>query len=326
MPGLSVVILAAGKGKRMCSELPKVLHPLAGRPLLSHVVNVALGLDARQTLVVYGHGGQVLLERLQGLAVAWVEQSEQLGTGHAVAQAMPQLPDEDTVLVLYGDVPLVNPDTLEQLVALSDTDCLALVTVELDNPTGYGRILRDSEGRVTGIVEEKDADPGQAALREVSTGIMAAPAGRLRRWLSALSTDNAQGEYYLTDVIAMAANEGLSVHTVHPGTQEEVAGINDRVQLAALERSYQRRQVEQLMLSGVTVADPDRLDIRGEVSTGRDVFIDVNVVLEGRVTLGDGVQIGPNNYLRNTEVASGTQILPNCVIEESFIGPDWRDQ
>ncbi len=324
MPGLSVVILAAGKGKRMCSELPKVLHPLAGRPLLSHVVDVALGLDARQTLVVYGHGGESLLKRLQQLPVLWVEQTEQLGTGHAVAQAMPQVPDGNTVLVLYGDVPLVNPDTLKRLVALSGPDRLALVTVELDNPTGYGRILRDPQGRVTGVVEERDAEPDQAAIREVNTGILAAPAGHLRRWLSALSSENAQGELYLTDVVAMAVSEGLSVHTVHPASHQEVAGVNDRVQLAGLERSFQRRQVEQLMLGGVTVADPDRLDIRGEVSTGTDVYIDVNVVLEGRVVLGDGVTIGPNNYLKNTEVATNTQILPNCVIEDSFIGPASR--
>ncbi len=324
MPGLSVIILAAGKGKRMYSELPKVLHPLAGRPLLSHVVDVALGLDARKTLVVYGHGGESLLERLNGLAVSWVEQSEQLGTGHAVAQAIPHVPDEDIVLVLYGDVPLINPDTLKRLVALAGTDRVALVTVELENPTGYGRILRDPAGGVTGIVEEKDADPDQAAIREVSTGIMAAPAGRLRQWLSALGNDNAQGEYYLTDVIAMAVKDGLSVHTVHPASLQEVTGVNDRVQLAELERSFQRIQVEALMLAGVTVADPGRLDIRGDVSAGKDVFIDVNVVLEGRVRLGEGVRIGPNNYLKDTEVASGTQILPNCVIEDSFIGPSSR--
>ena len=324
MPALSVIILAAGKGKRMYSELPKVLHPLAGRPLLSHVVDVALELDARRTLVVHGHGGRLLRERLDGLAVSWVEQSEQLGTGHAVAQAMPQVPDEDIVLVLYGDVPLINPDTVKRLVALAGSERVALVTVELENPTGYGRILRDPGGSVTGIVEEKDADPAQAAIREVSTGIMAAPAGRLRRWLSELKNDNAQEEYYLTDVVAMAVEDELSVHTVHPASRQEVAGVNDRVQLAALERSYQHRLVNDLMLAGVTVADPARLDIRGEVNAGKDVFIDINVVLEGRVRLGDGVRIGPNNYLRDAEVASGTSILPNCVIEDAFIGPSSR--
>ncbi len=228
------------------------------------------------------------------------------------------------MLVLYGDVPLVNPDTLNRLVALSGADRLALVTVEMDNPAGYGRILRDSAGRITGIVEERDADAAQAAIREVSTGILVAPARRLRHWLAALGNDNAQGEYYLTDVIAMAVKDGLGVYTVHPGSIQEVAGVNDRAQLAELERSFQRRQAEQLMLAGVTVADPGRLDIRGEVTTGKDVFIDVNVVLEGRVVLGDGVHIGPNNYLRDTEVASGAQILPNCVIEDSFIGPASR--
>ncbi len=324
MPGLSVVILAAGKGKRMCSDLPKVLHPLAGRPLLSHVVDVALGLHARQTLVVYGHGGESLLERMQGLTVSWVEQSEQLGTGHAVAQAMPQVPDDDTVLVLYGDVPLVNPDTLKRLVALTGPDRLALVSVALNNPLGYGRMLRDADGRVTGVVEEKDATPAQAAVREVNTGIMAAPAAALRQWLSALGNENAQGEYYLTDVVAMAVDDGFSIQTVNPTSPEEVVGINDRVQLAELERRVQRRQAEELMLAGVTLADPARVDIRGEVSAGKDVFIDVNVVLEGRIRLGDGVAIGPNNYLKNTEVASGTQILPNCVIEDSFIGPASR--
>ncbi len=324
MTGLSVIILAAGKGKRMYSELPKVLHPLAGRPLLSHVIDLALKLNARDTLVVYGHGGEAVLERLGAQPVTWVEQKDQLGTGHAVAPAMPQIPDDELVLVLYGDVPLVTPDTLSRLVALAGPDRVALVTVEVENPVGYGRIVRDESGSIMGVVEEKDADATQLAIREVNTGILAAPAGRLRRWLSALANNNAQGEYYLTDVVAMAVADGAAVHTVHPTRADEVAGVNDRLQLAALERSYQRQQVARLMLDGVTVADPSRLDIRGEVTAGRDVFIDVNVVLVGRITIGDSVSIGPNSYIRDTEIGAGSQLLPNCVVEEAVIGRNNR--
>jgi bifunctional UDP-N-acetylglucosamine pyrophosphorylase/glucosamine-1-phosphate N-acetyltransferase len=324
MSGLSVIVLAAGQGKRMSSDLPKVLHPLAGRPLLAHVVHTAQQLAARDICVVYGHGGDLLRERLAELPVRWVVQEPQLGTGHAVAQAMPGVADDDVVLVLYGDVPLVAAETLGRLGALAGPDAVALLTVELRDPAGYGRILRGEGGAVRGIVEEKDASSADLRIREVYTGMMAAPARRLRRWLGVLDNDNAQGEYYLTDVIAAAVAEATSVCTVHPDSLLEVMGVNTRVQLAELERGYQRAQAERLMLAGATLADPRRLDVRGEVSVGRDVYIDVNVVLEGRVVIGDGVRIGPNNYLRDVEVADGTQILPNCVIEESAIGPGSR--
>jgi len=324
MAGLSVIILAAGQGKRMASDLPKVLHPLAGRPLLAHVVHTAQQLAAGDICVVYGHGGELLRERLAYLPVRWVLQERQLGTGHAVAQAMPGVADDDVVLVLYGDVPLVTAETLRRLAALADPKTVALLTVEMPDPAGYGRILRDEGGAVRGIVEEKDAGSADLRIREVSTGMMAVPARRLRRWLGVLDNDNAQGEYYLTDVIAAAVAEATSVHTLHPNSAMEVMGVNTRVQLAELERGYQRAQAERLMLIGATLADPERLDVRGEVSVGRDVYIDVNVVLEGRVVIGDGVCIGPNNYLRDVEVGDGTQILPNCVIEESSIGPGSR--
>jgi len=324
MSRLSVIILAAGKGKRMYSGLPKVLHPLGGRPLLAHVIDVAQGLHAHETQVVHGHGGGLLVERLSHLPVTWVEQEPQLGTGHAVSQAMPGVSDGDTVLVLYGDVPLLNPDTLKRLVDLAGPDSLALVTVDLENPAGYGRVLRGDDGSVTGVVEDKDADQEQLAIREVNTGILAAPARSLRQWLSVLDNDNAQGEYYLTDVVGLAVSQGLRVHTVHPASVVEVMGINNRVQLAELERSYQRQQAERLMLAGVTLMDPARLDIRGEVSVGRDVTIDVNVILEARVVIGDGVSIGPNSLIRNAELGAGSQVLANCVIEDAVVGPRSR--
>ncbi len=324
MSALSVIILAAGQGKRMYSDLPKVLHLLGGRPLLAHVVDTALALRPRQTVVVYGHGGELVTRCLADLPVVWVEQDRQLGTGHAVAQAMPKVADSDTVLVLYGDVPLISPDTVAPLVDLADAGHLALVTVELANPAGYGRIIRDKRGRVLRNVEEKDAEAPELAVHEVNTGMLAAPAGRLRRWLESLDNDNAQGEFYLTDVIAMAVAEAIPVQTVHPGRVEEVMGVNNRMQLAELERSYQRAQAERLMLSGVTVADPARLDIRGQVEAGRDVLLDVNVVLEGRVVLGDGVSVGPNCFIRDAEIGAGVQIQANCVIEQARIGSRGR--
>jgi bifunctional UDP-N-acetylglucosamine pyrophosphorylase/glucosamine-1-phosphate N-acetyltransferase len=324
MQNLSVVILAAGQGKRMYSDLPKVLHPLGGRPLLTHVVETALELEPGRVVVVYGHGGRVVPERLASLPVAWVEQGEQLGTGHAVAQAMPAVDDADLVLVLYGDVPLIRAETLRGLVALAGPASLALLTVELQDPAGYGRVLRDAAGRVARIVEQRDASPEELRGREANTGVLAAPAALLRRWLGALENDNAQGEYYLTDVVGMAVAEGLAVRAQHPVSELEVLGVNNRLQLAQLERAHQRARAERLMLAGVTLADPARLDLRGEVSVGRDVFIDVNVVLEGRVSLGDRVRIGPNNVIRDAEVGPGVEILPNCVIEGAVIGAGSR--
>jgi len=324
MSDLTVIILAAGQGKRMYSDLPKVLHPLGGQPLLAHVVATALQLQPHRVIVVYGHGGRLVPERLASLAVQWVEQGEQLGTGHAVAQAMPGVGDGDTVLVLYGDVPLIRAETLRRLVGLAGPDALALISVELDDPTGYGRILRDAAGHVTRIVEQKDASPEELPVREANTGILAVPAGRLKGWLAALGNDNAQGEYYLTDVIGMAVAQGLPVHTVQPASHHEVLGVNNRLQLAELERAYQRREADRLMLAGVALADPARLDVRGEVVAGRDVFVDVNVVLEGRVVLGDGVRVGPNNLIRDAEIGAGAEVLANCVIEGAVIGPGSR--
>jgi bifunctional UDP-N-acetylglucosamine pyrophosphorylase/glucosamine-1-phosphate N-acetyltransferase len=324
MADLNVVILAAGQGKRMYSDLPKVLHPLGGRPLLAHVVATALALDPVRVVVVYGHGGQVVPERLADLPVQWVEQAEQLGTGHAVAQAMPAVGASGTVLVLYGDVPLTRAETLRRLVDLAGADALAFVTVELEDPTGYGRVIRDAGGRVVRIVEERDASPTERAVREANSGILAVPAARLGPWLAGLGNDNAQGEYYLTDVIGRAVAEGLTVHTVLAESAAEVQGVNNRLQLAELERAYQRRQAEGLLLAGVTLADPARLDVRGEVTVGRDVFIDVNVVLEGRVVLGDRVRVGPGTVIRDAEIGAGTEVFAHCVIEGALIGPDGR--
>ncbi|HEB98984.1 MAG TPA: UDP-N-acetylglucosamine diphosphorylase/glucosamine-1-phosphate N-acetyltransferase [Thiotrichales bacterium] len=320
---MEIVILAAGQGTRMRSTLPKVLHPLAGRPLLEHVIGTARQLEARAIHVVYGHGGELVRERLGGLDVNWVEQAEQLGTGHAVAQAMPAVGDDARVLVLYGDVPLIGADTLRRLAEVA-ADGLGLLTAELDDPTGYGRILRDGEGRVVGIVEHKDASPEQLAIREINTGFLAAAAADLRRWLGALSNDNAQGEYYLTDIVGMATAEGLPVNAVSPGAIDEILGVNDRVQLAHLERAFQRREAERLMRAGTTLLDPARFDLRGSLQAGCDVTIDVNCVFEGEVVLGDEVRIGPNCLLRNVQVADRVEIQANSVIEDAVIGADAR--
>lgn len=321
---LSIVILAAGQGTRMRSDLPKVLHPLAGRTLLEHVIAATGALGADAVHVVYGHGGALVPERLAGLAVTWAEQAERLGTGHAVAQALPGIPDSHTVLVLYGDVPLIEAQTLRRLVDAAGARGLALLTVELPDPTGYGRIVRDGAGAVRRIVEEKDAGPAERGLREVNTGILAAPAGALRRWLAALDCDNAQGEYYLTDVVALAVGEGVPVTTVAPGAVEEVQGVNDRIQLAERERDHRRREARRLMREGVTLADPDRIDVRGAVRAGRDVILDVGVILEGEVELGDRVRVGPYTLLRNVRVGADTEILSHSRIENAVIGARCR--
>ncbi len=321
---LSIVILAAGQGTRMRSDLPKVLHPLAGRTLLEHVVAAARNLGGRAIHVVYGHGGRLVPERLASLPVTWVEQGERLGTGHAVAQALPRVPDADTVLVLYGDVPLITEATLARLVAAAGAEGMALLTVELPDPTGYGRIVRGPDGAVRRIVEEKDADPAARAVREVNTGILAAPARHLTRWLDALDRDNAQGEFYLTDVIAMAVAEGMAVRTVEPGGVEEVLGVNDCIQLAERERDHRRREARRLMREGVTLLDPERFDVRGTLQAGRDVVIDVGVVLEGEVELGDRVRIGPYTVVRNTRIGADTEILSHTRIEDAVIGAGCR--
>ncbi|WJW76863.1 bifunctional UDP-N-acetylglucosamine diphosphorylase/glucosamine-1-phosphate N-acetyltransferase GlmU [Thiohalobacter sp. IOR34] len=317
---LDIIILAAGQGTRMRSALPKVLHPLAGRPLLEHVLDTASALGAATVHVVHGHGGEQVRERLQGHAVQWVEQAEQLGTGHAVAQALPAIPDAHRVLVLYGDVPLISEAALRRLCAAAGDDALALLTARLDDPTGYGRILRDAEGRVLGIVEQKDATPEQRAIREINTGFLAVRAGLLKGWLAALDNSNAQGEYYLTDVVAMAEDQGVPVEAVATECIEEILGVNDRGQLATLERHYQRRQAERLMREGVTLLDPARFDLRGTLYAGQDVSIDVNAVFEGRVVLGDRVRIGPNCVLRDVEIGDDVVVQANCVLEDAVIG------
>lgn len=319
---LSVVILAAGQGKRMKSDLPKVVQPLAGRPLLRHVLDTARVLDPAAIHVVYGHGGDRVRQLIGDVGISsWVLQAEQLGTGHALMQAMPQVPDDHLVLVLYGDVPLIRADTLQRLMALASPRAMGLLTVELADPTGYGRIVRDGAGRVTSIVEQKDASAAQLAIREGNTGVMAIPAGPLRRWLAGLRAENAQKEYYLTDVIAMAVAEGVQVAPLVAPTVAEVLGINDKLQLAEVEAEYRRLRARELMLAGATLVDPVRIDVRGEVSVGRDVLIEPNVILEGRVVLGDRVRLGPNCLLRDVEIGADTQVFANSVLEESVIGP-----
>jgi len=319
---LHVIILAAGQGTRMKSDLPKVLQPLAGRPLLAHVLGRALGLGAHATHVVYGHGGDAVPASFPDADLKWVLQSEQLGTGHAVAQAMPAIPDDATVLVLYGDVPLIEAATLRPLVDKARTGRLALLGVRLDDPAGYGRLVRDAAGRVVRIVEEKDASESELSVSEVNTGIMAAPAKRLRGWLAGLSSENAQGEYYLTDVVAMAVADGVTVEAMLAPTVAEVLGINDREQLAALETTLRRRVTGAMMARGVTLVDPARVDVRGRIDCGRDVHIDINAIFEGVVELGDRVSIGPNALIRNSRLGAGCRVLANTIIEDADIGPD----
>ncbi|SFR48368.1 bifunctional UDP-N-acetylglucosamine pyrophosphorylase / Glucosamine-1-phosphate N-acetyltransferase [Marinobacter gudaonensis] len=320
MSPLHVVILAAGQGSRMKSALPKVLHPIAGRPMLHHVIATAEQLGAEKIHTVIGHGADKVREATRADSVNWVTQSEQLGTGHAVAQALPDLPDEARVLVLYGDVPLTRHQTLEGLVATLDDSTLGLLTVTLDNPQGYGRIVRNADGAVQAIVEQKDATPEQQQIREVNTGILAVSAKHLKTWLPALSNRNAQGEYYLTDIIAMAVAQGLTVSVSQPENPFEVQGVNNRLQLAELERWYQRRQAERLMTEGATLADPARVDVRGEITIGNDLWIDVNVVFEGKVALGSNVSIGPNCVIKDATIADGAEIKANSVIEGASVG------
>ncbi len=319
---LSIVILAAGQGKRMKSDLPKVLQPLAGRPLLSHVLDCARALRADAIHVVYGHGGERVREALPDEDLRWVLQDEQLGTGHAVAQAAPAIPDDHTVLVLYGDVPLTRAATLRQLLERAAERTLALLSVRLDDPAGYGRVLRDGTGSVYRIVEEKDATRKERAVNEANTGMLAARAGALKGWLGRLSNDNTQGEYYLTDIVALAVRDGFKIEAVVAPTAAEVLGVNDKLQLAEVEAEHRRRRAAELMRDGVTVMDPARLDVRGTVEHGRDVVIDVNVILSGRVKLGDRVRVGANCSLSDCEIGAGTEIRPNCVIEDSLVAAD----
>lgn len=318
---LKVVILAAGKGTRMRSSLPKVLQPLAGQPLLQHVVNTAKQLGAAQVLTVVGHQSHLVEEVMADQGVDFVAQTEQLGTGHAVQQAVPQIADQDTVLVLYGDVPLTAKSTLEELLELvSDNNPLALLTITLDNPTGYGRIVRDQHHAVQAIVEQKDANPEQLRINEVNTGILAAKGAQLKNWLSQLQANNAQGEFYLTDIIAMCVADGFAVQTTQPLSEIEVLGVNDKRQLQALERRFQLLLADELMEQGVTLIDASRLNIRGCVQVAQDVQIDVNVVFEGVVTLGENVQIGANCVLNNVTIAANSVIHPFCHLEDCVVG------
>ncbi|MBK6454299.1 MAG: bifunctional UDP-N-acetylglucosamine diphosphorylase/glucosamine-1-phosphate N-acetyltransferase GlmU [Proteobacteria bacterium] len=320
---MSVVILAAGQGKRMKSDLPKVLQPVAGRPLLQHVIDSARELSASDIHVVYGHGGERVRETLAAENVTWALQAEQLGTGHAVQQAMPAVPDDHLVLILFGDVPLVQAATMQRLVdAATNGEALGVLSVRMKDPTGYGRIVRDRAGRVARIVEHKDANQKERAIDEVNTGLMAASAKRMREWLAQLRNDNAQGEYYLTDVVVLAAKAGLKVNVIPADSEDEVLGVNDKVQLAEVESIYRKRRATELMLQGVTLVDPARFDARGSVTAGRDVHIDVNVVLEGTVILGNRVRIGPNVVIRDSEIGDDTVVFPNCVIDRASIGPN----
>jgi bifunctional UDP-N-acetylglucosamine pyrophosphorylase/glucosamine-1-phosphate N-acetyltransferase len=316
---LSVVILAAGQGTRMRSSLPKVLQPLAGRPLLAHVIDTAESLEASKICLVYGYGGDQVRESFADRDLVWVLQEQQLGTGHAVLQALPELDSAHTVLILYGDVPLVRKETLASLVA-AGRDRLAVMTAELDDPTGYGRIVRDIDDHVVAIVEERDATDEQRTLHEINTGMMACPAHLLSEWVNRIRSDNVQSEYYLTDIISCAVEDGSAVVPVTTKSVAEALGVNDKKQLAEMERMLRRRTGMALLERGVTLVDPNRFDVRGTLGCGTDVYIDVNVIIEGRVELGDNVAIGPNVIIRDTHVGTGTRIHANCVIEDASIG------
>jgi bifunctional UDP-N-acetylglucosamine pyrophosphorylase/glucosamine-1-phosphate N-acetyltransferase len=317
---LTVVILAAGQGKRMGSDLPKVLQPLAGQPLLAHVVATARALRPDAIHVVHGHGAGEVRAAIPGGDIRWTLQAEQKGTGHALAQAMPGVPDGHTVLVLYGDVPLIRAATLAGLVKRPGPDAVVILSARPKSAAGYGRVVRDAAGRVARIVEEKDASQEERAIGEINTGVLAAPAARLRAWLALLGTDNAQGEYYLTDCIGAAVRDGCAVEAVAAETAAEVLGVNDKRELAEAEAAHRERRAAELMQAGVTLVDPARLDVRGEVTCGRDVVIDVNVILAGKVRLGNRVRIGPNNFLRDCEIGDGTEIVGNCYLEGLVAG------
>jgi bifunctional UDP-N-acetylglucosamine pyrophosphorylase/glucosamine-1-phosphate N-acetyltransferase len=321
---LSIVILAAGQGKRMLSDLPKVLQPLAGAPLLGHVLELAASLEPASIHVVFGHGGERVRAAFEGRPLKWCLQDKQLGTGHAVAQAVPEIPDSHRVLVLYGDVPLLRRETLRELVSSSASDGLGLLTAKFDDPTGYGRIVRSKHGKPKRIVEEADATAKERKIREINTGVVVAGARLLKRWLKTLKPRNAQGEYYLTDILALAVQDRCDIATFEAVDIAEVQGVNDRVQLAQAEAEYRRRRAHALMVSGVTLIDPARIDIRGSVTAGRDVRLDVNVVLEGNVVLGDGVQIGPNCVLSNVSIGPGTLVFANSVLQDAQIGGNCR--
>jgi len=316
---LSVVILAAGKGTRMRSALPKVLHKIADKPMVQHVIDTVKKVGAENVHLIYGHGGDQMKATIKDADLNWIEQSEQLGTGHAMQIAMPHFKADEKILMVYGDVPLLSEDTLQKLIAIQPEGGVGLLTLTLDNPMGYGRIERVN-GKISGIVEQKDASDEQLKINEVNTGILVADANDFNRWLPALSNDNAQGEFYITDIIAMAFNEGRSIETVHPENTFEVEGVNNRLQLATLERAYQFNNAQNLLLDGVMLRDPSHFYLRGELTCGQDVDIDINVIIKGKVTLGDNVVIGANCILIDCEIQAGAVISPNSIIEKSFVG------
>ena len=320
---MNIVILAAGQGKRMHSNLPKVLHPIAGKSLLGHVIDTARSLCPNSLSVVYGHGGDAVRAAFPDADLHWALQAPQLGTGHALQQAMPHVVPGGATLMLYGDVPLIRAETLQRLLHAAQ-DALAILTVELDDPSGYGRIVRQADGTVARIVEQKDATSDERAIREINTGIMAFPTARLADWLARLSNDNAQGEYYVTDLVAMAVADGVPVRTAQPDAEWEVLGVNSKVQLAELERVAQLNTAGRLLEQGVRLADPARLDVRGELACGRDVFIDVGCVFEGSVELAEAVEVGPYCVIKNARIAAGARIAAYTHIEDAVVGPDGR--
>lgn len=324
---LSTVILAAGQGKRMHSETPKVLHKLAGKSLLEHVIQTAHSFSTEAPIVIYGHQGEKIRHQLAALNVQWLEQPQQLGTGHALLQALPLIPDNQPVLVLYGDVPLITAATLQKFIAATPANTLGIITANFNNPTGLGRIIRDTSGKILRIVEEIDADEAQREIKEINSGIYLIPSSLLKKWLPTLQNKNSQGEYYLTDIIALAAAEKIAIESTQPNAAEEVQGVNDRLQLATLERFYQQEYAKKLLRQGVTIVDPARIDVRGELSIGQDVIIDINVIFEGHVKIGNNCVIGANTILRNVIIGNNVEIKSHSVLdgaeisEQSIIGP-----
>ena len=315
----SVVILAAGKGTRMCSSLPKVLHKIADKPMVQHVIDTVKGIGSESIHLIYGHGGDIMQQNIADSCLNWIKQSEQLGTGHAMQIAQPHFKASEKILMVYGDVPLLSATTLQNLIDVQPEGGIGLLTIVQDDPTGYGRIERN-DGNVVGIVEQKDANPSQLAIKEVNTGILVADANDLSRWLPALSNENAAGEYYITDIIKMAHQEGCTINTVQPENAFEVEGVNNRLQLANLERAYQRQKADELLLQGVMLRDPNRFDLRGELICGQDVEIDINVIIEGKVNLGDGVKVAAGCILKDCDIKSNVEIKANSIIEGARIG------